>query len=122
MLRALAALLVVLAGAAPAAEIADATGRTVGVPDPATRVYVAGPPAAVLVYVLKPDALLGWSHGLRAADRARLLPAQRNLPELPAVAGDGGAANVEAIAAYAEETLAEVDATLARVPDNARLR
>ena len=55
----------------------------VEVPAPASRVFVRGPAAAVLVYVLKPEALLGWSHGLRDADRAMLPPQVRVSPIFP---------------------------------------
>ena len=43
-----------------AATITDATGRAVTTPDHVVRVYPAGPPAAVTLYTLAPDLLLGW--------------------------------------------------------------
>ena len=102
----LAALLAPASGA-PAAEITDATGRTVEVPAPASRVFVAGPPAAVLVYVLKPEALLGWSHGLRDADRAMLPPRFRSLPELPELIGEDDAPNLAALEAAAPDLIVD---------------
>lgn len=79
-----------------AAEIVDATGRTIAVAEPASRVFVAGPPAAALVYVLAPDALLGWSHGRPAPEF--IVPAARALPDLPPVVDDAGTVDVAAIA------------------------
>ena len=43
-----------------AATATDATGRTITAPDRVTRVYPAGPPAAMLLYTLAPDLLIGW--------------------------------------------------------------
>ena len=60
-----------------AATATDATGRTIAAPDRVTRVYPAGPPAAVLLYTLAPDLLIGWLEPLGAAEREFLLPGSR---------------------------------------------
>src|SRR5689334_21624355 len=44
--------LVTVSLSAPARPVTDATGRQVDVPDRVERVYPAGPPASVLLYVL----------------------------------------------------------------------
>jgi iron complex transport system substrate-binding protein len=44
---------------ASARDIVDATGRAVAVPDAPARVFAAGPPASVLLYALKPEAMIG---------------------------------------------------------------
>ena len=46
----------------------DAAGREVVVPAKIDRVFAAGPPAAILVYTLAPDKLLGWSREVRPAE------------------------------------------------------
>lgn len=102
-----AALVAALAGGAAAADIVDATGRTVVVPEPATQVFIAGPPAAALVFVLRPEALLGWSHGLRDADRALLPAAVRDLPELPELTDDDGAPDQEVLTAAAPDLIVD---------------
>ena len=50
-----------------AASITDATGRTVTAPDRLMRIYRAGPPAAVELYTLAPDLLMG----VAGTDRTR---------------------------------------------------
>ena len=56
-----------LFGAMPlrAGEFTDSAGRKVNVPQEVAKVFASGPPASVLVYVLKPDALTGWPRSLR---------------------------------------------------------
>jgi iron complex transport system substrate-binding protein len=55
----LALVIVLLAGPSAARQISDSAGRSVEIPDVVERVFAAGLPAAVLVYVLKPESLLG---------------------------------------------------------------
>ena len=43
-------------------------------PDRVERVFAAGPPASVLVYVLAPEKLAGWSRAATPAERAYLRP------------------------------------------------
>jgi iron complex transport system substrate-binding protein len=80
-----------------AATAPDATGRTITAPDRVTRVYPAGPPAAVLLYTLAPDLLIGWLEPLGAAERGFLLPEVAARPQVPRLTGRGGAINLEAV-------------------------
>jgi iron complex transport system substrate-binding protein len=41
------------------ATVSDATGRALQVPANVMRVFPAGPPAAILLYTLAPELLLG---------------------------------------------------------------
>src|SRR5262249_31256697 len=43
-----------------AATVNDAAGRAVPIPPRVARVFPAGPPAAILLYTLAPDLLIGW--------------------------------------------------------------
>jgi len=52
---------VLTAGPGRAAEFTDSAGRIVVLPMHIDRVLTAGPTADVLVYVLVPDKLIGWS-------------------------------------------------------------
>jgi iron complex transport system substrate-binding protein len=70
---------------AQAAEIADATGRMVSLPDSITRVIPAGPPAAALMVALAPDLMIGWPHTPTAGTLSELPPSVRTLPQLPAL-------------------------------------
>lgn len=92
-------LLLGLAQAARAREIVDATGRTVTVPDAPARVFAAGPPAAVLLYALAPDRMLGWVRAPRDEDKPFLLPSTHDLPELGRLTGQGGTVNLEVLLA-----------------------
>jgi len=83
------ALLVLLlwSTAALAAEVTDATGRTVQVPDHVARVLPAGPPAAVLLAAVAPDLMLGWPSHLSDGARALLASDAAKLPQVPRMTG-----------------------------------
>ncbi|HTW69596.1 MAG TPA: hypothetical protein VME47_06895 [Acetobacteraceae bacterium] len=70
-------------GAACAADIVDATGRHVHVPDHIARVLPAGPPAAALLAALAPDLMVGWPMPVMPEARAYLSPAAADLPAVP---------------------------------------
>jgi iron complex transport system substrate-binding protein len=75
-------------GLACAADVVDATGRTVQVPDTIAHVLPAGPPAAVLLEALAPDLMLGWPQQLPDTARDMLPQAAAQLPHVPRVTGD----------------------------------
>lgn len=74
-------------GAAHAAEVVDATGRTVAIPDRITRVMPAGAPAAVLLSALAPDLMIGWPHRPGESAAAFLPSGVMALPEIPSLTG-----------------------------------
>jgi len=80
-----------------AAELVDATGRTVRLPDQVTRIMAAGPNAAVPLYVLAPEKMIGWPIAPRPAEREFLLPSTVDLPELGRLTGRGDTANIEVV-------------------------
>ncbi len=92
MLRLIAILVACVVGALPAAArtVTDSAGRNVEVPDHIARVFAAGPPAAVLLYVLAPQDMIGWTKAPSDAAKPYLLPAVRDLPELGRLTGKGG--------------------------------
>jgi iron complex transport system substrate-binding protein len=75
----------------------DAAGREVAVPSPVQRVYAAGAPAAVLLYTLAPDRMIGWNRPLTEAEKSFMAPGYRDLPELGQLTGRGNTANVETV-------------------------
>jgi iron complex transport system substrate-binding protein len=87
----------VLSAPVSAAQIEDAAGRIVTIPDRVERVMAAGPPAAVVLYVLAPEKMIGWPAAPRPNERDLLLPAVRNLPELGRLTGRGDTANIEVV-------------------------
>lgn len=82
-----------------ARTITDSAGRAVEVPDNVRRVFAAGPPASILVYVLKPESLLGWPRALRSYEKPYIAEAYRDLPETGRLTGRGGEANLERVLA-----------------------
>lgn len=103
------ALAMLLAGILPALarEITDATGRTVTVPDAPARVFAAGPPAAVLLYALAPETMVGWVRAPRAGDLPWLVPATHTLPELGRLTGKGGTVNLEVLLAQKPDLIVD---------------
>jgi iron complex transport system substrate-binding protein len=70
--------------------LVDSVGRRVVVPDRVARVMAAGPPASILLYVLAPDAMVGWVPQPPAEAKPFLLPAARELPASGRLTGRGG--------------------------------
>jgi len=100
--RALGALIVLFALAAMPAlarTVADSAGRQVAIPDNVARVFAAGPPASTLLYVLAPQAMIGWVRSPREAEKPFLLPSVRDLPELGRLTGRGDTLNLERLIA-----------------------
>jgi iron complex transport system substrate-binding protein len=96
--RGLAAALCALAPlAAHGATITDSAGRTVTIPDRVGRVFAAGAPASVLIYVLKPGALLGWPRRVRPEEAPYIATPYRDLPETGRLTGRGGDAKLQAL-------------------------
>lgn len=85
--RAILLLIMMWSANATAAQVVDATGRTVQVPDHVIRVVPAGPPAAVLLEAIAPDLMAGWPFPLSDAARALLPPDAAKLPQIPRVTG-----------------------------------
>jgi iron complex transport system substrate-binding protein len=74
---------------AAARVVTDATGRRIDVPDAAARILPAGQPAAILIYALAPEKMLGWPRKPGAPGLAFLTPAARELPEIGVLVRDG---------------------------------
>jgi iron complex transport system substrate-binding protein len=88
----LLAAFLVLAAAARAdsdGSFVDDAGRQVTLPRHIGKVFVAGPPAATLLYTLAPDMMLGWSQPLGADARAMLPARFAALPVLGRLTGHG---------------------------------
>jgi iron complex transport system substrate-binding protein len=79
-----------------ARTVTDSAGREVTVPDRIERVFAAGPPASVLLYVLAPDRLAGWQRPPHPEDLPYIAPEYRNLPVLGSLTG-GDTVNLEVL-------------------------
>ena len=93
---------------ASAATVTDATGRTIAAPDHVTRIYPAGPPAAVTLYTLAPDLLMGWIEPPGPEAREFLLPEIAARPKLPRITGRGDAANLDPVVALKPDLIIDI--------------
>jgi iron complex transport system substrate-binding protein len=94
---ALAVLLALAQGAAAERTVTDSAGRQVAVPDRIERVFAAGPPAMVLLYVLAPDRMIGWPRAPHPEEMAYIAPEYRDLPEVGWLTGRGDTVNLEVL-------------------------
>lgn len=96
-----------------AAQVSDATGRLFRLPDQVRRVLPAGPPAAIMLYTLAPDLLLGWPRAPAPQERDFLLPEAGTLPEIGRITGRGNTANLEVVLASRPDLIIDVGSTSA---------
>ena len=79
--------------------ITDSAGRKVTLPDKVGRLFVAGPPASVLAYVLDRDAMVGWIRTPSPAEKEFLVAPARDLPETGRLTGRGDTMSLERLVA-----------------------
>jgi len=88
---------VVLAARGRAGDFVDAAERYVAVPDRIGRVMAADQSAAVLVFVLAPEKLVGWSRPLSREQRAYLPAKFARLPVVGHLTGPNPTAAADAV-------------------------
>ena len=78
-------------------EITDMAGRKVTVPtaENIKSVFSTGPVAAIFLYMVAPDKLLGWNYELNDVEKSIILEKYQDLPNF----GMGDAVNYEAVIA-----------------------
>ena len=86
-------------GGAQGRTIVDSANRRVSLPDRVSRVFVAGPPASVLMYVLAPDLMVGWVRLPTPAEKEFLTAPARDLPETGRLTGRGDTVSLERLVA-----------------------
>ena len=96
-----------------AATVRDAAGRAVPIPAKVARVFPAGPPAAILLYTLAPELLIGWPRANRAEECAYMLPDICARPEVGRITGRGNTANLETVLAAKPDLILDVGSTSA---------
>jgi iron complex transport system substrate-binding protein len=96
-----------------AATVSDATGRTLPVPAKVARVFPAGPPAAIFLYTLAPELLLGWPRANRPEECAYMLADVCARPEVGRITGRGNTANLESVLALKPDLILDVGSTSA---------
>ena len=93
------------------ATVTDGANRSVPVPRKVERVFPAGPPAAIQIYTLAPDLLLGWPRANRAEELEFLLPGIGSRPELGRITGRGNTANLETVLALKPDLIVDAGST-----------
>jgi len=93
------------------AAVTDATGRALSALDKVARVFPAGPPAAILLYTLAPDLLLGWPRPNRPEECAYMLADVCARPEVGRITGRGNTANLETVLALKPDLILDVGST-----------
>jgi iron complex transport system substrate-binding protein len=105
---------------ASARSVVDATGRTVEIPDRIERVMPAGQPAAVLLYTLAPEKMIGWPHSPNPAAKNLLGPSFAGLPEVAPLVRDGKV-QAEQILAARPDVILDYGSTAPRYADRATM-
>jgi iron complex transport system substrate-binding protein len=96
---------------ARAGSVTDAAGRTIKIPETVTRVFPAGPPAAIMLYTLAPDLLLGWPRANREEECAFLLREICSRPEVGRLTGRGNTANLESVLVLKPDVILDIGST-----------
>jgi iron complex transport system substrate-binding protein len=98
--------------------VTDGAGRQAQIPIHIERVFAACPPAAITLFTLAPDKLLGWTSPLKEEAKAYLPP---NVAALAAglLTGRANTANVESVLAARPDIIVDLgdvdpDACVAR--------
>src|SRR5215467_13075912 len=108
---------------ARAASVTDGADRTVPVPARVERVFPAGPPAAIFLYTLAPELLIGWPRANRPEEREFLLPDVGGRPEVGRITGRGNTANLEVVLALKpEDTMKTITQRVGSIPPDRRPR
>jgi len=95
-----------------AATVSDSAGRAVLVPSRVERVFPAGPPAAIFLYTLAPELLIGWPRANRPEEREFLLPDVGGRPEVGRITGRGNTANLEVVLALKPDLILDVGSVI----------
>ena len=98
---------------ATAKPFTDSGGRKVGIPDQVGRVFPAGPPASVTLFVLAPEKMLGWTRAPSPQALAFLPPRYSDLPEIGRLTGRGNTVNLENLVRLKPDLVLDVGDTTA---------
>jgi iron complex transport system substrate-binding protein len=96
---------------ARAAPVKDATGRTFQFSEKVQRVFPAGSPAAILLYTLAPDLLLGWPRANRPEECEFMMPSVCARPEVGRITGRGNTANLEVVLSLKPDLILDIGST-----------
>jgi iron complex transport system substrate-binding protein len=86
----------------------DAAGRTVTLPARIERVFAAGRPAAITLFTIAPDKLLGWPQAFRDEEKAFLPERYAELPVLGALFGRAKTNDLEVLVAAKPDLIVDI--------------
>jgi iron complex transport system substrate-binding protein len=92
----------------PSRSVTDAAGRRVVVPTRIERVFAAGRPAAITVYTVASDKLLGWPQSFRDEEKAFLPARYAELPVLGGLFGRAKTSDLEALVAAKPDIIVDI--------------
>jgi iron complex transport system substrate-binding protein len=105
-----------LAFAPPLAEarpFTDSAERRIDIPDEVRRIFPAGPPASVALYMVAPEKMLGWTRAPSPEARPFLPMQYAGLPELGRLTGRGNTVNLENVVRLTPDLVLDVGDTSA---------
>lgn len=88
--------------------VIDAAGRQVEIPARVERVFAAGPPAAVAIYMVAPELLLGWPLPLPSGATSYLSPSSAELPFLGRLTGRSNTASLETLISAKPDLIVDI--------------
>ena len=91
--------------------VVDSAKRSVTLLAKIDKVFVAGPPASVLAYVLAPDAMVGWIRAPSPAEKEFLAAPARDLPETGRLTGRGDTVSLERLIAAKPDLVLDFGST-----------
>lgn len=80
-------------------KITDMAGREQEIPAEVDKVFSTDPVAAIYLYTMDPDRMLGWNYDLNDLEKKTILPEYHDLPSF----GMGDSVNYEAVIAAAPQ-------------------
>jgi iron complex transport system substrate-binding protein len=96
---------------AEAKSFTDSADRRIDVPDEVRRVFPAGPPASVTVFIVAPEKMLGWTRMPSAEAQAFLPGRYASLLELGRLTGRGNTVNLENVVRLTPDLVLDVGDT-----------
>ncbi len=94
-----------------AKRFTDAAGREVDLPDRVERVFAAGPPASLILFMVAPEKMLGWARAPAPKARAFLPQRYAALPETGRLTGRGNTVRFEDLVKLAPDLVLDVGST-----------
>jgi len=92
-------------------SVTDSAGRRIDLPDEVHRVFPAGPPASVTLYIAAPGKMLGWTRAPGLEAQAFLPARHAELPELGRLTGRGNTVNLENVVRLMPDLVLDVGDT-----------